>query len=232
MAEIKLHATTGRALGNGPSRRIRAEGKVPAVVYGLGGEPVSITVEWRPLRTALTTDAGLNVLIDLEVDGTTDLTIIKDMQRHPIRGDVLHVDFLRVDPDATIVVDVPILLEGEAKQVTDENGTVDQVLFALAVSAKPSDIPNELTVDISELTIGDTIRVENLALPAGVTTDIDAEEAVVSGAIGITEDDLETDAVSEDEAADGEAAEGDAESEGGDAEGEGGDADADGGDDS
>ena len=201
------------------------------MVYGLGGEPVSITVEWRPLRTALTTDAGLNVLIDLEVDGTTDLTIIKDMQRHPIRGDVIHVDFLRVSADATIVVDVPILLEGEAKQVTDENGTVDQVLFALAVSAKPSDIPNELTVDISELTIGDTIRVENLTLPAGVTTDVDAEEAVVSGAIGITEDDLETDAVSEDEAADGEAAEGDAESEGGDAEGEG-DADADGGDDS
>lgn len=183
MAEIKLHATTGRALGNGPSRRIRAEGNVPAVVYGLGGEPVAITVEWRPLRAALTTEAGLNALIDLEVDGKTDLTIIKEMQRHPIRGNVMHVDFLRVDPDATITVDVPIVLEGEAKQVTDEGGTVDQVLFALSVNAKPADIPNELTVDISGLTLADPIRVSDLTLPAGVTTDVDPEEAIASGQI-------------------------------------------------
>jgi large subunit ribosomal protein L25 len=183
MAEIKLHATTGRALGNGPSRRIRAEGKVPAVVYGLGGDPVAITVDWRPLRAALTTEAGLNALIDLEVDGTTDLTIIKEMQRHPIRGNVMHVDFLRVDPNATITVDVPIVLEGEAKQVTDEGGTVDQVLFSLSVNAKPADIPNELTVDISGLTLADPVRVSDITLPAGVTTDVDSEEAIASGQI-------------------------------------------------
>ena len=213
MAEIKLHATTGRALGNGPSRRIRAEGKVPAVVYGLAAEPVAITVEWRPLRAALTTEAGLNALIDLEVDGKTDLTIIKEMQRHPIRGDVMHVDFLRVDPDATITVDVPIVLEGEAKQVTDEGGTVDQVLFALSVNAKPADIPNELTVDISGLTLADPIRVSDLTLPAGVTTDVDPDEAIASGQIIAAEPEPEVEGAEgeEGEAAEGEAAEGDAE---------------------
>ena len=213
MAEIKLHATTGRAKGNGPSRRIRAEGKVPAVVYGLAAEPVAITVEWRPLRAALTTEAGLNALIDLEVDGKTDLTIIKEMQRHPIRGDVMHVDFLRVDPDATITVDVPIVLEGEAKQVTDEGGTVDQVLFALSVNAKPADIPNELTVDISGLTLADPIRVSDLTLPAGVTTDVDPDEAIASGQIIAAEPEPEVEGAEgeEGEAAEGEAAEGDAE---------------------
>ncbi|MBX3312966.1 MAG: 50S ribosomal protein L25 [Actinobacteria bacterium] len=221
MAEIKLHATTGRALGNGPSRRIRAEGNVPAVVYGLGADPVAITVEWRPLRAALTTEAGLNALIDLEVDGKTDLTIIKEMQRHPIRGDVMHVDFLRVDPDATITVDVPIVLEGEAKQVTDEGGTVDQVLFALSVNAKPADIPNELTVDISGLTLADPIRVSDLTLPAGVTTDVDPEEAIASGQIIAAEPEPEV------EGAEGEAGEGEAEAASGEGDAE---AASDGGD--
>ena len=115
MAEITLKAETGRALGSGPSKRIRAEGKVPGVVYGMGKDPVALVVEWKPLREALTTEAGLNALIDLEVDGATDLTIVKDMQRHPIRGDVLHIDFLRVDADAEITVDVPVILEGDGE---------------------------------------------------------------------------------------------------------------------
>ncbi|MCB0978029.1 MAG: 50S ribosomal protein L25 [Acidimicrobiales bacterium] len=216
MAEIKLHATTGRALGNGPSRRIRAEGKVPAVVYGLDADPVAITVDWRPLRAALTTEAGLNVLVDLEIDGKVDLTIVKELQRHPIRGDVLHVDFLRVSADAAITVEVPIVLEGEAKEVTNEGGTVDQVLFTLSVNAKPADIPNELTVDISGLTIGEAIRVSDVTLPAGVTTDVDPDEHVVSGLHGVVE---------EEAPAEGEEGEAEAPSEagadGGDADGEG-----------
>jgi len=216
MAEIKLQATTGRALGNGPARRLRAEGKVPGVVYGLDKDPVAVTVEWRPLRAALTTDAGVNVLLDLEIDGQVDLAIVKELQRHPIRGDVLHIDFLRVSADAAITVEVPILLEGEAKTITDENGTVDQSLFALAVNAKPADIPNELTVDVSGLTFDAPIRVGDLVLPAGVTTDVDPEETVVSGTYGVTEADLESDAEGT------EAGEGEAEAaadESGDAEG-------------
>ncbi len=180
MAEITLKASPGRELGSGPSKRIRAEGKVPGVVYGLDADPIPVTVEWRPFRETLITDAGLNVLIDLDIDGDVSLCMVKELQRHPIRGDVLHVDFLRVSRDAAITVEVPIVVEGEAEQVTREGGTVDHVLFALTLSAKPADIPNEILVDISGLAMGDTIRVADLALPAGVETDVDLEEAVVT----------------------------------------------------
>ena len=179
MAEIKLQATTGHSLGSGPSKRIRAEGKVPGVVYGLDADPIPVTVEWKPLREALTTDAGLNALIDLEIDGDVALTIVKELQRHPIKGNVIHLDFLRVSADAEISVDVPVVLTGEAEDVERNDGTVDHLLFALTVNAKPADIPNEIVVDISGLGFDAPIRVGDLTLPAGVTTDVDPEEAVV-----------------------------------------------------
>ena len=179
MAEIKLQATTGRSLGSGPSKRIRVEGKVPGVVYGLDADPIPVTVEWKPLREALTTDAGLNALIDLEIDGDVALTIVKELQRHPIKGNVIHLDFLRVSADAEISVDVPVVLTGEAEDVERNDGTVDHLLFALTVNAKPADIPNEIVVDISGLGFDAPIRVGDLTLPAGVTTDVDPEEAVV-----------------------------------------------------
>ena len=181
MAEITLKATTGRELGSGPSKRIRVEGKIPGVVYGLDADPIPVTVEWKPLREALTTDAGLNALIDLDVDGTTALTVVKELQRHPIRGTVLHIDFLRVSADAEITVEVPIVLEGEAKAVVSEGGTIDHLLHHLAINAKPADIPNELVVDISGLEIGASIHVSDIVLPAGVSTDVDGDESVVSG---------------------------------------------------
>ena len=181
MAEITLKATTGRELGSGPSKRIRVEGNVPGVVYGLDADPIPVTVEWKPLREALTTDAGLNALIDLDIDGETALTVVKELQRHPIRGNVLHIDFLRVSADAEITVEVPIVLEGEAKAVLSEGGTVDHLLYTLSINAKPADIPNELVVDISGLTLGGTIHVSDIALPKGVTTDVDGDESVVSG---------------------------------------------------
>ena len=181
MAEITLKATTGRELGSGPSKRIRVEGKVPGVVYGLDADPIPVTVEWKPLREALTTDAGLNALIDLDVDGDVALTVVKELQRHPIRGNVLHIDFLRVSADAEITVEVPIVLEGEAKAVLSEGGTVDHLLYTLSINAKPADIPNELTLDISELEIGGSIHVSDIKLPTGVSTDVDGEETVVTG---------------------------------------------------
>ena len=179
MAEIKLQATTGRSLGSGPSKRIRVEGKVPGVVYGLDADPIPVTVEWKPLREALTTEAGLNALIDLEIDGEVALTIVKELQRHPIKGNVIHLDFLRVSADAEISVDVPVVITGEAENVERNDGTVDHLLFTLTVNAKPADIPNEIEVDISGLGFDSPIRVGDLVLPAGVSTDVDPEEAVV-----------------------------------------------------
>jgi large subunit ribosomal protein L25 len=213
MAEITtLVAQTGRGTGTGPAKRLRADGHIPGVVYGLGTDPTSITVEWRDLRAALTTDAGLNALITLDVDGARSLTIVKDLQRHPVKRSVLHVDFLRIDADKVIEVEVPLVLEGEARQVTDEQGMVDQSLTFLPVIVKPSDIPAHITVDINDLEVGQVITVGDLQLPAGVSTEMDPERPVVSGIVTRM-------ALSEEEEA-AEAAEGE-EGEGAEGEGEG-----------
>lgn len=181
--DIVLTAETGRTTGSSASRRLRATGKVPAVLYGRGAEPQALTVDWRELRTALTTDKGLNALLTLKVGSKKTTAIVKEMQRHPVRRDVLHVDFLSVDIDVAITVDVPILLEGEALKVTREQGVVDQVLNALPVQAKPDAIPGHLTVDISDLEIGQTITVAELELPEGVATEFDLEETVVTAQV-------------------------------------------------
>src|SRR3954464_5102752 len=125
MAEITLPAHSGRTTGTRPSKRMRADGKVPATVYGLGGESVSVSVDWRALRHALTTDAGMNALITLEIDGhASELTIVKEMQRHPTKRNALNIDCLRVSGDVAIEGDVPIILTGEAEAVTREGGIV------------------------------------------------------------------------------------------------------------
>jgi large subunit ribosomal protein L25 len=221
MAEITLVAQTGRGTGSGPAKRMRAEGRIPAVVYGLGTDARPISVEWRALRAALTTDAGLNALISLEVDGETSLTIVKDMQRHPVRRNVLHVDFLRIDADQPIEVEVPIVLEGEATAVIDEQGMVEHVLTALHVRVKPSAIPNELTVDVSEMEIGSVITIGDIALPPGVTTDMEPDRPVVTAAI------TRLALAEEEEGAEGEEGE---EGEGAEGEGEAGEGEARAGD--
>ncbi|HEU5150358.1 MAG TPA: 50S ribosomal protein L25 [Iamia sp.] len=185
MAEITLTATTGRTTGTRSSRRLRAEGKVPAVVYGLGREPVAVTVDWRELRQCLITDAGINALIDLTIEGEGDaqLAIVKDMQRHPIRQTVDHVDFLLIRRDQEITVDVPLVAEGEPTGLEAEGGMLETLLTTLSVNAKPGSIPDQLTYDVSSLAVGDTITVADLTLPAGVTTDVDPEEAIASAQV-------------------------------------------------
>ncbi len=199
MAEINLKVESGRELGTGPSKRIRAAGKIPGVVYGLNVDPIAVTVEWKPLREALTTEAGLNALINLEVDGQTALTIVKELQRHPIKGDVIHLDFLRVSADEEISVDVRIVVTGEAEKVERQDGTVDHLMFSLAVNAKPADIPNEIVVDISNLDVGESIRVGDLTLPVGVSTDVDPDETVVNATLNTHN--AEADAIAEADAA-------------------------------
>ncbi|MFN0090802.1 MAG: 50S ribosomal protein L25 [Acidimicrobiales bacterium] len=181
--DIVLTAETGRPTGSRAAGRLRREGKIPGVVYGLGMIPVAVTVPWPDLRRALTTAAGLNALINLKVAGQDRLTIVKDMQRHPIRRDVMHVDFLAVDVDVAIEVEVPITLTGEAHEVSVQGGLVDQAMHRLAVMAKPGDIPDELTLDVSGLSLGATLTVADIALPAGVTANAAPDEVVVSTSI-------------------------------------------------
>lgn len=199
MAEIKLHATHRAPRGTRSVRRLRGEGKIPGVIYGLGGDPVTLTVDWRELRAALVTEQGMNAVIHVELDGDSVPTLVKDMQRHPVRRNVLHVDFLRVDLSKTVDVEVPIVLEGEAEAVTRDGGVVAQVLNALLITARPADIPASLTIDISTLEIGHSLRVSDITLPDGVTTPVEPEEAVVSGQHGVSEADLIPEGAEEEE---------------------------------
>lgn len=181
--DLVLVAETGRETGTRPSRRIRREGNVPATLYGLGKDAQTIAVAWRDLRRVLTTDAGVNAFIHLEVDGRRQATLVKEIQRHPVRRDVIHVDFLRVDPKTKLDVEVSIELTGEAEGVTRAGGIVQQLLHALVVSTRPDNIPNSLELDVSGLTLDGDLRVRDLVLPDGVTTDADPDDVVAQGLI-------------------------------------------------
>ena len=183
MADLVLNTEEKTTIGSRSSRRLRRDGKVPGVLYGLGKDPEIFSIDYGELRGALTTDAGLNELIQLSINGTNQLTILKTLQRHPVKDEVIHVDFVRVDPKQELAVEVPIVLEGVAKKVTDQNGMVDQTMFSLSVLSLPDAIPNELTADVSELEINDAIRVSDVVLPEGVRTEVDPEEAIAVGTV-------------------------------------------------
>ena len=181
MEEVSLVADVGRIKGSAESRRLRMGGKVPGVLYGHGIDPIDVAVGSRELRHALTSDSGLNALISLDVGGTNHLAMARQLQRHPVRRTIDHVDFVVVRRDEVVSVEVPIHLVGEALDVERADGLVEQSLHSLLVEAKPGDIPNAIEVDISELSIGESIRVADLKLPEGATTDVDPEDTVVAG---------------------------------------------------
>lgn len=167
--QVALKVVVGRELGTSSSRRLRREGMIPAVVYGMKTEPIPVAIPYAEARVALSTDAGLNALLNLEIEGTTELCLVKDLQRHVVRDEVTHIDFLRVDPNAAIELEVPLILTGEARAVTQVDGMVDQAMFSLAIATTPATIPNEIEFDVSDMEVGQSIRVEDLVLPAGVT---------------------------------------------------------------
>ncbi len=179
MPEIQIVAETGREPGTRASKRLRREGKVPGVVYGHGTHPIPVAVDARDLRHALNTEAGVNAVVNLTIDGTSHLTMPRVLQRHPVRHNVTHVDFQIVNRDEVVSAEVPVNLVGEATAVHRADGVIEQAMFALTVQATPDRIPAHIDIDISGLTVGDSIRIGDLVLPPGVSTDLDPEEAVL-----------------------------------------------------
>ena len=133
MASTVLVANTGRPTGSPAARRMRTEDNIPAVLYGRGMTPVSVAVGRRDLRIALSGAAGLNTVLDLTVDGNVYPAIIKELQRHPVRRTVTHVDFIQVNLDEAITVSVPLRLEGEAHAVQNGGGLVDPAVDSIEV---------------------------------------------------------------------------------------------------
>jgi large subunit ribosomal protein L25 len=178
MQEVRLVAAPRAEAGKAPARKLRREGMVPAVVYGLGTDTQSVSVPARALQHILAGPGGANTLIDLVVEGETVLTLAREVQRHPLRGTYLHVDFVRISRDTAIVAEVPVLLEGEAEGVK-AGGRINQILFTVSVSAKPGAIPASFTIDVTTLDVGEGRKASEIELPAGVTLVTDPDENVV-----------------------------------------------------
>jgi large subunit ribosomal protein L25 len=179
MPETTLVAETGRAIGSSDTRRLRAAGKIPGVVYGPGVEPISVAVDGAAFRHALSGEQGLNTLLDLVADSTHYLVLAREIQRHPVRGTVNHVDFQVVNRSQGVEVEVPLEVTGEALDVRHHDWEVDQQLFSVHVKAQPDRIPHSITVDITELKVGGAIRIGDLELPEGVEATQDPQTTVI-----------------------------------------------------
>lgn len=158
---VPLRAETGRPSGSAASGRLRASGLVPAVVYGHGTDSLSVAVDHRELDLALSTDAGRNVIFDLDIDGTAKTAVAHMVERHPTKNRIVHVDFLLVDLDEVIATEIPVRIEGEGPGVK-EGGIVELIRPMVQVRGIISKLPPEVTVDTSELEVGDTIHIGDL----------------------------------------------------------------------
>jgi large subunit ribosomal protein L25 len=190
VAEVKLRVEKRTDTGKGVARRARASGKVPGVVYGRGMDPVSVVVDRREFVTALHTDAGMNVLLSLQLDGESIPALARELQRDPVKGTLLHADFVKIDLQTEVEVDVRVLVVGESPGVK-EGGVLDQPMHEVRVRCLPTDVPEQIEADISNLNIGDSLRVGDLAEGATYTILEEAEQTVVTIAAPISEEELE-----------------------------------------
>src|SRR3982074_1703964 len=177
MADATLIAERRTEAGKGPAGPIRPKGLFPAIVYGLGADNVSVAVSQRELIHILSGGSGMNTLITLNIDGAEELAIARELQRHPVKGNVIHVDFVRVRADQTIQAEIPVHLTGEAEGAV-RGGILEQLVHTLTVEAKPADFPPSIEHDVSPLEIGDQVYVRDLTVPAGVTVLQDADDLV------------------------------------------------------
>jgi large subunit ribosomal protein L25 len=180
MADNQLVADRREGTGKGVARKLRAAGRVPAVLYGAGVDATALSVDAKDLYHLLHTGAGTNVLVDLQVDGETHLALPRDVQRDHIRGRYVHVDFLAVRADAKIVLAVPVHVVGESPGVK-LGGVLEHHLWEIQVECLPTDVPDAIEADVSVLEeIGTSLKVANLVAPEGVTILTSPDESVVA----------------------------------------------------
>ena len=181
MAESKtttLTISSRTPEGSRSTRRLRREGLVPGVLYGGQGEPLTFAVDARELRSALHASGAV---VELTMDGKSTPAVLKDSQHHPVRGETTHVDFVRVNLNVAIEAIVAIeLLGGDDSPGAKEGGIVDQPVREVNVEALPTSIPESIQIDVSGLSIGDTLTLEAAQVPAGVTLLDDVETVIVT----------------------------------------------------
>lgn len=191
MAEVKLQVTKRDEAGKGVARRARAAGKVPGVVYGRGMDPVSVEVDRRQFIQALQTDAGMNVLLGLDIDGDTITTLPRQLQRDPVRGTLLHADFVKVDLTVEVEAEVPLhLVGGENAPGVREGGVLEHPMFMILVKCLPTEVPESVEADVSALNIGDSLRISDLSPTGNYQFVQDPGSVVASVAQPVSEEEL------------------------------------------
>jgi len=179
MAEKIVLEAAKRSVTGKEVRTLRAEGVVPGVLYGPMFEAIQLQVPWTSLRPVLL-EAGGSHIIQLKLGGEEYNALVRDVQRDPLRGDVLHIDFYRVRMDVAIRTDVPIVTVGAAPTIGDQGGTINQEMTAIMVECLPGDLPAHIEVDLSVLkAIGDHILVRDLPQLPGVAYHAPADDIVV-----------------------------------------------------
>jgi len=179
MATVSFNATLREDKGKGAARSLRARGQIPAVIYGHDHAPQSLALNARDLDRMLGHIQAESTVIEVTIDGKTSKTLIREIQRHPIKRQILHVDFQALVAGEKVTVNIPITLVGIPEGVKLEGGVMEQPLRELEIEVDPSNIPDHFELDVSALKIGDSLHVSDIKAPEGVQILDDPETSVV-----------------------------------------------------
>jgi large subunit ribosomal protein L25 len=207
MARLTLETEVRSETKKGAMGRLRATGTLPAIMYGAGEDPLKLSLNFKEFDHALHSISGEHAVVDLKMssDGTTQTVLIKSVQRHPMDGNAIHVDFLRVRMDQTIETTIRVTLVGISKGIKDQGGVMDQLVREIEVECLPGDLPDHVEIDVTELLIGDALHVSDLELPEKVKCLTPAERAIVHVMVPRVVEEVEVEAEEEvEEGAEGE----------------------------
>jgi large subunit ribosomal protein L25 len=167
---LSLNATLRDDMGKGASRRLRHTNKLPGIVYGAGKDPVSITLEQKDVQHELPNEDFYSQILSLSIDGKAEDVLLRDIQHHPYKQEVMHMDFVRIDPKHVVHVHTPLHFVGEEESpgIKTEGGVVSHVMMEVEMECLPKNIPQHIEVDLSGMHVGDIIHLSDLNLPEGV----------------------------------------------------------------
>jgi len=190
MPTAQLSASTRNSSGKGAARKLRSAGQIPAVIYGHAREPQPLAVPTREFEKLLERVSAESTVIDLDVSGTVARTLIREIQRHPFKKQILHVDFQELVAGEKVTVEIPLVFVGTPEGVRLSGALLEQILHSIEVLVDPANIPNHIDVDVTNLAMGHSLHVNELSLPAGleVLTEQDATVCAVVAPRAVVEE--------------------------------------------
>src|SRR3954466_3285415 len=190
MATVSLAAKTRDTIGTGNARKLRQAGEVPAVIYGHSRDAQSLSLNSRDVEKLLHQIAGTSTVIEVTVDGKLARTLIREVQRHPFKRNVLHVDFQELVAGEKVTLRVPLRFQGIPVGVREAGGILEETMHQISLRVDPASIPDHIDVDVTAIAIGHSVHIRDLQLPAGaeIMDDEDAPVAIVSAPRAVVEE--------------------------------------------